>query len=184
MWLYWLFQGNLCISRFLIIPAKSLRPWEEHSHRFQGLGCEHLCRVALFYPRHLYSWDASSVSTWFRSESDSSPFLWSKVWAVPPCLAVDVRKIKFLDSVSFWSPSLGTQPQENIESLHTCTRTWTLGHTHTHTHTLWELRNVRHLWCRSWGVHSSVTLLGCTVDFGLWTLDFAISWLWDFKKVT
>lgn len=61
-------------------------------------------------------------------------------------------------------------------------------HTHmntcTHTHTLWKLRNVRHLWCRSWGVHSAVTLLGCTVDFGLWTLDFAISWLWDFKKVT
>ena len=173
MWLYWLFQGNLCISRFLIIPAKSLRPWEEHSHRFQGLGCEHLCRVALFYPRHLYSWDASSVSTWFRSESDSSPFLWSKVWAVPPCLAVDVRKIKFLDSVSFWSPSLGTQPQENIESLHTCTRTWTLAHTHTHTHT----HSLRIKKCEALMMQE----LGCPffsdlawVHSGLWALDFGL----------
>lgn len=150
-----------------------------NSHRFQGLGCKHLCRVALFYPLHLYScpiWHASSVSTWLRSESDSGPLLWSKVWAVPPCLAMDVRQIKFLDSVSFWSPSLGTQLQENIDSLHTCTRTWTRARAckDTHTHTLSELRNVRHLWCRSWGVHSAVTLLGCkwTLGFGLWTLRF------------
>ena len=69
--------------------------------------------------------------------------------------------------------------------MHTHMNTRTRTHTHTHTHTLSELRNVRHLWCRSWGVHSAVTLLGYkwTLGFGLWTLDFAISWLWDFKKV-
>ena len=167
-------EGPLTLLHCRVTLLRVDRPGSSVQDRFQGLG--YLCRVALFYPVHPYSgpiWHASSVSTWFMSESDSSPLLCSKVWAVPPCLVVDVIRIKFLDSVSFWSPSLGTQSQVNIDSLHTSTRAWTLAHTYT----LSEYRNARHLWCKGWGVHSAVTLLGCT--FGL--CDFMAL---DFKKVT